>query len=99
MEMNNKLEVSWFKMYKITMVRFIWYLPNLDGYKKVHSCAAGSHLPYDSQATNRKQGGPPVRAQPYPPHSYWSPRSHTYMTPSWPEYTKTPPRTGGSSYI
>ncbi len=76
------------------MFRFIWYLPNLDGYKKVHSCAARSHLPYDSQATNRKQGGPPVRAPPTP----HTPIGH--LTPSWSDgYTKTPPQSGGSSYI
>jgi hypothetical protein len=32
-------------------------------FKKVRSRAAGSHIP-DSQATNRKQGGLPVRAPP-----------------------------------
>jgi hypothetical protein len=31
---------------------------------------------YDSQATNRKQGGLPVRAPRPLPHSYWSPGSH-----------------------
>jgi hypothetical protein len=35
---------------------------------------------YDSQVTNRKQGGIPVRAQPPPKQSYWSHGSHIWLT-------------------
>jgi hypothetical protein len=47
---------------------------------------------YDSQATNRKQGGLPVRAA-------CLLVAYICMTPSRLEYTKTPPETGGSFYI
>jgi hypothetical protein len=53
---------------------------------------------YDSQATNMKQGGLPVRAPPSPAAlllSTWEP----YMTPSRPKYTQIPPQTDESSYL
>jgi hypothetical protein len=39
--------------------------------------AVGLGVIYDSQATNRKQGGLPVRAPLPLLHSYWSPGSRT----------------------
>jgi hypothetical protein len=52
---------------------------------------------YDSQVTNRKQGGHPVRA---PWRTPIGRLEVIYsMNPSQPEYTKTPPQTGGSSYF
>jgi hypothetical protein len=38
---------------------------------------------YDSQETNRKQGGLPVRASSPPPHSYWSPGSRIWLPTGW----------------
>ncbi len=52
---------------------------------------------YDSQATNRKQRELPVRAP--PPAALLLVTWESYMTPSWPEYTKTPLLAGGSSYF
>jgi hypothetical protein len=64
------------------MVSGIEDLPNPDGYKKkVRICAAGSHTVYDSQATNRKQGGLPMRA-PLPPSALLLVAWLSYMTPS-----------------
>ncbi len=53
---------------------------------------------YDSQATNRKLGGIPVRAL-LPPAALLLVAWESYVTPSQPEYTKRPSRTGGSSYF
>jgi hypothetical protein len=53
---------------------------------------------YDSQATNRKQGGLPVRA-PLLSATFLMVAWESYMDPSQLEYTKTPPQTGGSSYF
>jgi hypothetical protein len=52
----------------------------------------------DSQATNRKKGRLPVRA-PLPSAALLLVAWESYMTPSHPEYTKTPPQTGGSFYF
>ncbi len=70
--------------------------PNLDGYKKVRCLALG--ITYDSQTTNRKQGGLPSRT-----HTTsgalilvaWK----SYMTPTQPEYKKIPPETGLCYYF
>jgi hypothetical protein len=70
--------------------------PNLDDHKKCIAIRLG--VIYDSRATNRKQGGLPVRAPPPPQSSYWL-FGESCTTSSRPEYTKTPPQTGGSSYI
>ncbi len=68
--------------------------------KKKHGpwvCAFNSNLDgYTKCVTprwQRKEGRLPVRA---PLHHSWDIQ---YMTPSQPEYTKRPPRTGGSSYF
>jgi hypothetical protein len=50
---------------------------------------------YDSQATNRKQGG----LLPPPPTELLLVVWGSYMTPSWPGYTKTPPQRGGNFYF
>jgi hypothetical protein len=57
----------------------------------------GLRVIYDSQGTNRKLGGLPART-PFPGTLLlvvWE----SYMTPNWPEYTKTPPQTSGCSYL
>jgi hypothetical protein len=53
---------------------------------------------YGSQPTNRKQGGLPLRAS-LPPDAFLLVGWESYMTPSWPEYSKIPPQTGGSFYF
>jgi hypothetical protein len=51
---------------------------------------------YDSLATIRNQNGLPVRA--LTPRQLLLAVLESYLTPSQPEYTKTPPPTGESSY-
>jgi hypothetical protein len=68
--------------------------PNLDGYKK-KCIAVRLGIIYDFQATNRKQGGLPVRA-PIPPTALLVVTWELYVTPSRPEYTKKPPQSDGS---
>jgi hypothetical protein len=51
---------------------------------------------YDSQA-NWKQGGLPE--PPSHPAALLLDAWETCMTHSWPEYTKTPPKIGGISYL
>jgi hypothetical protein len=70
--------------------------PNLDGYKKC--VAVWLRVRYDFQTTNRKQGGLPVRTS-TPSGKLLLVACESYMTPSWLEYTKIPPETGGSSYF
>jgi hypothetical protein len=53
---------------------------------------------YDSQVTNRKQGGLPVRAA-LPPFALLLVAWESYMTPSQQENTKTLPKNGRSSYL
>jgi hypothetical protein len=53
---------------------------------------------YDSQVTNRKQRRLPVRTSLHPTAVLLVARE-SYLTPSRPEYTKTPPQTGGSLYF
>ncbi len=77
---------------KLSKMNFGLRRVNFDS--KVRSHVAGSH--YDSQATNRKQGGLPMRDRP-PPHLHLLVGLESYMTPSWLECTKTPPQTGGNS--
>ncbi len=70
--------------------------PNPYGYKKVHSRAAGSHtwLPGDQQEAERT-----LCEIPLPPAALLLVAWESYMTPSWPEYTKKIPKTGGSTYF
>jgi hypothetical protein len=71
--------------------------PDLDGYKKVFSSMAGSHIWLP--VTNRKQEVLPVRT-PLPGTLLlvaW--QSSFFLTPSWPDYTKTPPQTGGCTFF
>jgi hypothetical protein len=41
---------------------------------------------YDSQATNRKQGGLSAKATSTLPHSYWLPGSHIRFLVGWNKY-------------
>jgi hypothetical protein len=53
---------------------------------------------YDSQTTNRKKGGQTVRV-PLPSAALLLVALKSYMTFIRPEYTKTPPQTGGTFYF
>jgi hypothetical protein len=79
------------------MLKFMFMCinPNPDGCKRCIAMRLG--VIFDYQATNGKQGGLPVKAP--SPGALILVAWESYITPSWPECTKTPTSTGGSTYI
>jgi hypothetical protein len=73
---------------QIQITVFVMLNPNPVGHIKGVTVWLG--VLYDSQVTNRRQGGFSARALCPLAHSYWAPRSHR----SRPEYTKTPSNSG-----
>jgi hypothetical protein len=63
--------------------------PNLEAIKKCVAVRLG--VIYDSQSTNTKQGGLPVKG-PLPHAALQLVAWESYMTLSQPQYTKTPPK-------
>jgi hypothetical protein len=62
----------------------------------IKTCVAVQLVVYDSQASNRNQGGLTVRA---PPHSTPNGCLEVIYVSQLAEYTKVPKQTGGSSYF
>jgi hypothetical protein len=78
---------------KINSDTFLILNPSQDGYKKCVAMWLG--VIYDSQATNRRQGGLPARAP--LPRSSPAGRLGVIYDSNRPKYTKIPAITGGSS--